>query len=88
MHNYSHLQELFQEYNEAKSSDPENPKEIQIHVDVISLKVARFAVFSYLYGQALTPQLPEDINSTTFQQLSMEVAQSSDTEMSGTEYSK
>lgn len=74
--------------NDANSADPENPKEIQRPVDVISLGSGSFPAFPGIYGDALTPLLPEDIDATAVQQLSTKVAQSTDVEMSGTKYSK
>lgn len=74
--------------NDAKSFDPENPKEIQRPADVISLGSGSFPAFPGIYGQALSPLLPEDIDATTVQQMSTEVAQSTDVGMSGTKYSK
>ncbi|KAJ1282081.1 hypothetical protein BS78_03G022700 [Paspalum vaginatum] len=74
--------------NNAKSSDPENSKEIEKTVDVLSLGSGSFPAFPSLYGQALTPLLPEAIDATALQQLSTEVAQSTDVEMSDMKYSK
>lgn len=74
--------------NDAKSSDPQNPKEIQRPVDVISLGSGSFSAFPGIYGDALTPLLPEDIDATAVQQLSTEVAQSTDVETTGTKNSK
>lgn len=74
--------------NDAKSSVPENSKEIQKPADVLSLGSGSFPAFPNTYGQTLTPLVPEAIEATTLQQLSTEVAQSTDVEMSDTKYSK
>ncbi|CAO2205200.1 unnamed protein product [Urochloa humidicola] len=74
--------------NDAKSSVPENSKEIQKPADVLSLGSGSFPAFPNTYGQALTPLVPEAIDATALQQLSTEVAQSTDVEMSDTKYSK
>lgn len=74
--------------NDAKPSDPENLKEIQRPVEVISLGSGSFPAFPNLHGQGLTPLLPEDIDATALQQLPTKVAQSNDVETSGTKYCK
>ena len=74
--------------NDAKSSVPENTKEIQRPPDVLSLGSGSFPAFPKSYGQALSPLVPEAIDATALQQLSAEVAKSTDVEMSDTKYSK
>ncbi|CAL4958892.1 unnamed protein product [Urochloa decumbens] len=74
--------------NDAKSSVPENSKEIKKPADVLSLGSGSFPAFPSTYGQALSPLVPEAIDATALQQLSTEVAQSTDVEMSDTKYSK
>ncbi|CAO2194136.1 unnamed protein product [Urochloa humidicola] len=74
--------------NDAKSSVPENSKEIQKPADMLSLGSGSFPAFPKTYGQALSPLVPEAIDATALQQLSTEVAQSTDVEMSDTKYSK
>ncbi|CAO2161510.1 unnamed protein product [Urochloa humidicola] len=74
--------------NDAKSSVPENSKEIQKPADMLSLGSGSFPAFPNTYGQALSPLVPEAIDPTALQQLSTEVAQSTDVEMSDTKYSK
>ncbi|KAG2594961.1 protein MALE DISCOVERER 2-like isoform X1 [Panicum virgatum] len=74
--------------NDAKSSALENTKEIQRPPDVLSLGSGSFPAFPKSYGQALSPLVPEAIDATALQQLSTEVAKSTDVEMSDTKYSK
>lgn len=74
--------------NDDKSSDLQNLKEIQRSVDVNSVGSGSFSAFPGIYGQALAPLLPEDIDATTVQQLSTDVTQTTNVEMSGTTYSK
>lgn len=74
--------------NDAKSSALGNSKEIPRSADVLSLGSGSFPAFPSSYGQALTPLVPEAIDAAALQQLSTEVAQSTDVEMSGTKYSK
>uniref|UniRef100_A0A0A9DIE0 Protein kinase domain-containing protein n=1 Tax=Arundo donax TaxID=35708 RepID=A0A0A9DIE0_ARUDO len=74
--------------NDAKSSDLANSKETQRPVDVLSLGSGSFPAFPKSDGQILMPLLPEAIDPTTLQQLSTEVAQSTDAGFSGTKYSK
>ncbi|KAF8714340.1 hypothetical protein HU200_027804 [Digitaria exilis] len=74
--------------NDAKSSALGNSKEIPRSADVLSLGSGSFPAFPNSYGQALTPLVPEAIDAAALQQLSTEVAQSTNVEMSGTKYSK
>jgi hypothetical protein len=74
--------------NDAKSSVPKNSKDIQKPADVLSLGSGSFPAFPNTYGQALTPLVPEAIEAAALQQLSAEVAQSTDAEISDTKYSK
>ncbi|XP_062208295.1 protein MALE DISCOVERER 1-like [Phragmites australis] len=74
--------------NDAKSSDRANSEETERPVDVLSLGSGSFPAFPNSDGQILMPLLPESIDATTLQQLSAEVAQSTDEELSGAKYSK